>query len=113
MHPFGCRLQLTQMNFICSSWILKIKIISGHYCFCFWHELKRDEEREACSYGFGSWIGNELEVTQSPLVAYLRGATYKVENFVPQDSDIGCGLQGKVHLKIFSSMKPAEGMISY
>ena len=101
------------MNFICSSWILKIKIISGHYCFCFWHELKRDEEREACSYGFGSWIGNELEVTQSPLVAYLRGATYKVENFVPQDSDIGCGLQGKVHLKIFSSMKPAEGMISY
>ena len=38
-----------------------------------------------------SWIGNEITITHSPLVAYLRGATIKWENYF--DDDISSCLQ--------------------
>ena len=75
--------------------------------------MKRDEAAEACNYEFGSWIGNELNITQSPLVAYLRGATYKVENFVPNDSQISCALQAPIYIDASKSFDPdiVQGMV--
>lgn len=77
----------------------------GIYCFCFFTELQKDNS-QTCDYEFGSWIGNEINVTHTPLVAYLQGATLKVENYVPAGGPGSCQLQTPINIDASKSFDP-------
>ena len=82
--------------------IPKLNLEIGDHCFCFYSEFTPKNE---CSGKISSWISDSFEVVASGLVAYISGATRKMEHV----KNLSCSSSRGVNIDASKSIDPDVG----